>query len=86
VLNIMAAGRGCWGENSFAIICDANDKDVEAHNSDRLYLCRHLAGALKERFKSGLSDLIVMAFSVPNEPQVGYSTTSRIIRSLTCTV
>ena len=27
---------------------------------------RHLAGALFERFKSGLSDLVVMAFSVLN--------------------
>ncbi len=41
--------------------------------ADRLYLCRHLAGALFERFKpeSGLSDLVVMAafnlkFSVLN--------------------
>jgi hypothetical protein len=31
-------------------------------NADRLYLYRHLAGALFERFKSGLSDLVVMAF------------------------
>ena len=40
-------------------------------DADRLYLCRHLAGALFERFnlKSGLSDLqqvVVMAFSVLN--------------------
>ena len=35
-------------------------------NADRLYLCRHLAGALFERLKSGLSDLVVMAFSVLN--------------------
>ena len=27
-------------------------------------MCKHLAGALYERFKSGLSDLIVMALSV----------------------
>jgi hypothetical protein len=35
--------------------CDADDKDVEAHNS-----------SLHERFKSGLSDPMVMAFSVLN--------------------
>ena len=62
VHNFVASGRGCWAENSFAITYDADDKDVEAHNADRLYLCRHLAGALNERFKSGLSDPIVMAF------------------------
>jgi hypothetical protein len=46
VLNFMASGRGYWAENSFAFTCDANGNDVEAHNSDRLCLCRHLAGAL----------------------------------------
>ena len=66
VHNFVASGRGFWAENSFAITCDADDKDVEAHNADRLYLCRHLAGALYERFKSGLSDPIVTAFSVLN--------------------
>lgn len=45
VYTFTASGRGYWAENSFAITCDANDKDVEAHKSDRLYLCRHLAGA-----------------------------------------
>jgi hypothetical protein len=66
VHNFVASGRGFWADNSFAITCDADDKDVEAHNADRLYLCRHLAGALNERFKSGLSDPIVMAFSALN--------------------
>jgi hypothetical protein len=53
-------------ENSFAITCAADDEDVQAHNADRLYLCKHLAGALYERFKSGLSDSIVMALSALN--------------------
>ena len=66
VHNFVASGRGFWADNSFAITCDADDKDVEAHNADRLYLCRHLAGALNERFKSGLSDPNVMAFSALN--------------------
>jgi hypothetical protein len=48
-----------WAENtgSFAITCDADDSDVLAHTAlaDRLYLCRHPAGALFERLKSGLS-------------------------------
>ena len=46
VHNFVASGRGCWAENSFAITYDADDKDVEAHNADRLYLCRHLAAPL----------------------------------------
>ena len=66
VHNFVTSRQGCWAENSFAITCDADDSDVLAHNADRLYLCRHLAGALFERFKSGLSDLVVMAFSVLN--------------------
>jgi hypothetical protein len=70
VHNFVASRRGYWAENSFAITCAADDdsEDVPAHNADRLYLCRHLAGALFERFKSGLSDLVrvVMAFSVLN--------------------
>ncbi len=46
-------------------------------NADRLpvyYLCRHLAGpgALFERFKSGLSDLVVMALSVLNHKYCPY--------------
>ena len=62
----MASRRGYWAENSFAITCAADDEDVQAHNADRLYLCKHLAGVLYERFKSGLSDPIVMALSVLN--------------------
>lgn len=46
VHNFVASGRGFWAENSFAITYDADDKDVEAHNADRLYLCRHLAAPL----------------------------------------
>ncbi len=38
-------------ENSFAITCAADDEDAQAHNADRLYLCKLLAGALYERFK-----------------------------------
>ncbi len=53
--------------------CDADGSDVLAHNADRLYLCRHLAGALFERFKSGLSDLVVMAFSVLNHKYWPYA-------------
>ena len=64
--NFVRSRQGSWAENSFAITCDADGSDVSAHNADRLYLCRHLAGALFERFKSGLSDLVVMAFSVLN--------------------
>ena len=92
VHNFVASGRGFWADNSFAITCDADDKDVEAHNAGRLYLCRHLAGARNERFKSGLSDPIVMAFSVLNHkwwPDVALkqdTVASRIICSLTCTV
>ena len=66
VHNFVASGRGYWAENSFAITCAADDEDVQAHNADRLYLCKHLAGALYERFKSGLSDSIVMALSALN--------------------
>ena len=46
VHNFVASRRGYWAENSFAITCAADDEDVQAHNADRLYLCRHLAGAL----------------------------------------
>ena len=46
VHNFVTSRQGCWAENSFAITCDADDSDVLAHNADRLYLCRHLAGAL----------------------------------------
>ncbi len=47
----MASRRGYRAENSFAITCAADDEDAQAHNADRLYLCKHLAGALYERFK-----------------------------------
>ena len=49
-----------------AITCAADDEDVQAHNADRLYLRKHLAGALYERVKSGPSDPIVIALSVLN--------------------
>ena len=60
VHNFVRSRQGFWAENSFAITCDADDSDVSAHNADRLYFCRHLAGALFERFKSGPSDPVVM--------------------------
>jgi len=66
VHNFVASGHGYWADNSFAMTCAADDEDVQAHNADRLYLCKHLAGALYERFKSGLSDPIVMALSALN--------------------
>ena len=59
VHNFVASRQGFWAENSFAITCAVDQSDVEAHNADRLFLCRHLAGALFERFKSGLSDPVV---------------------------
>ncbi len=46
VPNFVASSEGYWAENSFAITCAADDEDIEAHTADRLYLCRHLAGAL----------------------------------------
>jgi hypothetical protein len=68
VHNFVASRRGYWAENSFAITCAADDEDVRAHNADRQFrvLCKHLAGALYERFICGLSDSIVMALSLLN--------------------
>ncbi len=57
---------GYWASNSFAISCADDDSDLDAHNKDRRYLCKHLAGALYERFSSLLSDPVVQAVSAVN--------------------
>jgi hypothetical protein len=66
VHNFVSSGQGYWASNSFAISCADDDSDLVAHNNDRQYLCKHLAGALYERVSSLLSDPVVQAASALN--------------------
>ena len=63
VHNFLSSGQGYWASNSFAITHAYEDSDLDAHNKDRQYLCKHLAGALYERFSSLLSDPVVQSVS-----------------------
>jgi hypothetical protein len=66
VHNFGSSGQGYWASNSFAISRADEDSALDAHNKDRQYLCKHLAGALYERFSSLLSDPVVQAVSALN--------------------
>ena len=85
--NFVSSGQGYWASNSFAITQAYEDSDLDAHNKDRQYLCKHLAGALYERFSSLLSDPVVQSVSLNTSG--GRTSTSRrqtrITRSWTCT-
>ena len=70
VHNFVSSGQGYWASNSFAISRADEDSDLDAHNKDRQYLCKHLAGALYERFSSLLSDSVVQAVSALLKSQV----------------